>query len=602
MSGSPSFQRKFAAVWRVAMYRPLFTISIIFVSIVTALLEGIGLSFLLPIIRLAQGQIDPNAADGILSLFVTVYQSLGIPFTLDSVVVGVAAVMTVRYGSSFTVSWLRTILQMQYVVFLKETLFDRALNARISYFDTKGSDELLNAVVTQVNQAGNTIERIVAIVETAFLSLIYLAIALVIAPLLTVLAATSLGIITFLVRYVISSGYSLGSKVAAANERIHQAAQGGIQGIRDVKLFGLTEELYDQFATAVEESASVSVTLNRNEAAINNLYQLLTAITVFVLIYFALTIASLSIPQLGVFLFAMFRLAPRISALNNIVYQLDGELPHLVRTQQLIDNLEATQESGAGDCDPPATTHELRFEDVSFSYEGTETILESISFQVERGEFVAFVGPSGAGKSTIVSLLARLYEPDDGQIVVDDLPLTNIDIAAWREDVSLVCQQPHIFNDTLRRNVTVGDREATVEEIERVCDIAQVTEFLDELPNGYDTVLGDNGVRLSGGQRQRIAIARALLKDAEFLVLDEATSDLDSNIEKHVHNAIESMDRDYAVLVVAHRLSTITDADCIHTLQHGRIVESGSHSELIQSDGAYADLYSTQMEQRSRDA
>ncbi|RJX43375.1 ABC transporter ATP-binding protein [Halonotius aquaticus] len=591
-----SLRSKSASLWRVVTYRPLFTLGIIGASIITALLEGIGLSFLLPIIRLAQGNVDPDSVGGLLAVFVTTYRSLGLPFTLEFVIAGVTGVMFVRYSSSFGVSWLRTILHTRYVAYLKTTLFAYALDARIEYFDTKGSDELLNAVVTQANQAGTVIERIVAIVETGLLSLMYIIIALYIAPLLTVLAAVSLGLVTLLVRYVIPSGYSLGSKVAAANERIHQTAQSGIQGIRDVRLFGLTEELYDEFTTAVEESTAISITLSRNEAAINNFYQFLTAVTVFLLIYFALTIASLSIPQLGVFLFAMFRLAPRISSLNNLLYQLDGELPHLVRTQRLLDDLAETQEPADADGSLPSSVTTLQFDDVSFSYEGTENVLDSVSFAVERGDFVAFVGASGAGKSTIVSLLARLYEPDDGQILVDDQPLSAIPIDAWRERVSLVRQQPHIFNDTLRRNVTVGDRDATTEEIEHVCEIAQVTEFLEDLPNGYDTELGDDGVRLSGGQRQRIAIARALLKDADFLVLDEATSDLDSNIEEQVHNAIESMERDYAILVVAHRLSTVTGADCIYAMEDGRIVESGSQEELLHTDGVYADLYATQLE------
>jgi subfamily B ATP-binding cassette protein MsbA len=594
MADTLSLREKAEAIANVAAYRPLLTAGIVVVSILAALLEGLGLSFLLPIIRLAQGNISPEQASGIFGMFVSVYQMLGVPFTLEFVTGGVALVMTIRYSTSFLVSWLRAHLQMNYVVYLKELLFQRAFNAQIGYFDTKGSDELLNAVVTQANQAGTVIERIVKIVEQTFLSLVYLSIALYIAPVLTVGAAITLGAITLLVRTVIPSGYGIGSQVAAANERIHQAAQGGIQGIRDVKLFGLSDELYATFTDSVEESASASVTLTRNEAAIDNLYQLLTAITVFILIYVALTYLSLSIASLGVFLFAMFRLAPRISTLNNFVYQLDGELPHLVRTQELLKELEGRQEPFDGDVSPPASVDEVRFDDVAFSYEATESVLNGVSFDVKRGEFVAFVGPSGAGKSTIVSLLSRLYTHDEGDILVDGTPLEELSLKEWREHVSVVRQQPHIFNDTLWRNVTVGNRNASETAVKRVCEIAQVTEFLEDLPNGYETELGDDGVRLSGGQRQRIAIARALLKDADFLVLDEATSDLDSNIEEQVHDAIESMDRDYAMLVIAHRLSTVTAADCIYAMEDGEIVERGTHHELLEDRGVYADLYETQ--------
>jgi len=218
-----------------------------------------------------------------------------------------------------------------------------------------------------------------------------------------------------------------------------------------------------------------------------------------------------------------------------------------------------------------------------------------VSFGVERGEFVAFVGQSGAGKSTIVSLLARMYEPDSGEVRADGVDIGEYPIEAWRDRVSIVRQDPFIFNRTLWYNVTVGYQDASREEVERVCEIAQVTEFLDELPSGYDTVLGDDGVRLSGGQRQRIAIARALLKDADFLLLDEATSDLDTGLEEKVQAAIEEMDQDYGMVVVAHRLSTVTNADRIYAMDEGQIIECGDHRSLLAKEGQYASLYNKQV-------
>jgi len=229
-----------------------------------------------------------------------------------------------------------------------------------------------------------------------------------------------------------------------------------------------------------------------------------------------------------------------------------------------------------------------------FEHDSGERIFDGLSLSFETGDFVAFVGPSGAGKSTIVLLLTRMYEPTDGDISVDGTPIDTFDINEWRTRVSIVRQQPFIFNETLRRNVTIGDRDASDAEVERVCEIAQVTEFIDELPEGYKTVLGDDGVRLSGGQRQRVALARALLKDADLLILDEATSDLDSNIEQTVHDAIEAMDRDYAILVIAHRLSTVVNADCIYTIEDGKVVEAGTHDTLIENGNTYSTLYEMQ--------
>jgi subfamily B ATP-binding cassette protein MsbA len=187
-----------------------------------------------------------------------------------------------------------------------------------------------------------------------------------------------------------------------------------------------------------------------------------------------------------------------------------------------------------------------------------------------------------------------MYDPDAGEVCADGTPIDEYDIEDWRDRIAVVRQKPFIFTDTLENNVTIGNRDATRREVERVCEIAKEDEFVDDLPNGYDSQLGDDGVRLSGGQRQRVALARALLKDADFLVLDEATSDLDSNLEKKVQAAIESMDRDYGIIVIAHRLSTVKNADRIYTVDDGEIIESGTHQELLGEEGEYAELYTIQ--------
>jgi subfamily B ATP-binding cassette protein MsbA len=187
-----------------------------------------------------------------------------------------------------------------------------------------------------------------------------------------------------------------------------------------------------------------------------------------------------------------------------------------------------------------------------------------------------------------------MYEPADGEILANRTPIGDMDIGEWRERIAVVRQNPYIFDDTLRYNLTIADRDASQAEIERVCEIAQVNEFLNDLPNGYETLLGDDGVRLSGGQKQRVALARALLKDADLLILDEATSDLDSNLEKEVQSAIEVMEREYIVMTIAHRLSTVKNADRIYAVEGGRISEVGEHGELVENGGKYAELYAIQ--------
>jgi len=588
-----SRREQLRALKRVARYRPAFTAAIIGAGVFAAALEAVGLSFILPIVEIVQSPGDPAAeADGVLGAFVAVYQTLGIPFTLGSVVVGVSLVLTVRWTSTFVVRWLREALVFKYTRELQTQSFDNALDARIEYFDREGSDDILNAIVTQAEYAGRVIRYVIVFLEQSLLSLMYLGIAFVLAPLLTLFAVAFLGGFSAVFRYVLESGYDIGDRVADANERVQEAAQAGTQGIRDTKLFGLRSELFSDFLEAVGQFTRSSIKLRRNQQAIKSFYNLLTAISVFALIYLAIAFANMSLGSLGVFLFAMFRLGPKASALNSNLYQIENNLPHLVRTQQFIDELERNQEPDVEREPVPESVESVEFDDVCFSYQGQDDeALSGISFEFEKGEFVGFVGQSGAGKSTVVSLLSRLYEPDSGAIRANGRAIHEMDVDEWRSRIAVVRQDPFVFNDTLRYNLTIGNRDVSRDELDEVVRIAQIDEFFGDLPDGYDTQLGDDGVRLSGGQRQRVALARALLKDADVLVLDEATSDLDSNLEKEVQKSIESMERDYAIVGIAHRLSTIKNADRIYTVDEGEIIEIGKHQELIDNDGQYAELY-----------
>lgn len=591
--GNLSYREQLRALMEVARYRPKMTFGIVVLGVFVAGLEGVGLGFILPIIQVTQG--NGEADSGLVGVFADLYMMIGVPFTLEFIILGVGSILAVRYAAAFFIDWLTAMLRLDYVRYLRTEAFESALEARIAYFDTKGSDEMLNATITQTQYAGQAILRVRRVLELSLICLAYLLVAFVIAPWLMLVTIVVLGGLMYGLRSVLDSGFSVGSRVADANERVQESVQAGLQGIRDVKLFNLHAELFGNFRVAVNQYVDSMVHQRRDQALINNFNQFLTAATVFVLIYIGLEVAGLSLGSLGVFLFAMFRLGPKLSNLNNELYAAENQIPHITRTQEFVNRLDKNKEKNGSE-NVPTPVDQIEFENVSFAYDaGNETVLDDLSFGVERGDFVAFVGPSGAGKSTIVSLLVRMYDPEKGDIRADGTLTSEFDVNEWRSRVSIVRQTPFIFNDTLRYNLTVGNREATSDEIDRACRIAKVDEFLDELPAGYDTVLGDNGVRLSGGQKQRVAIARALLKEADFLVLDEATSDLDSHLEADVHRGIEAMERDYGIIAIAHRLSTITDADEIFVMEDGSIVESGEHRALVAQDGTYADLYATQL-------
>lgn len=587
-------REKVAAVYEAAQYRPGLGVAIVVLSFGTALLEGVGLGFLLPIIEISQASSDPSSStDGVLSVFVRVYAALGLPFTLEYLILGVAAVMTVRFGLSFLTAWLRAILGTSYQRDLRRRLFDSMMYGPIDYIDRAGSDELLNSLITETGRAGGIVMAVFRVIEVSLRGLVYLVLAAMLSPMLTAVAVVSLGASTLFVRYVLEPAYAVGDDVADVNDRVQTISQTSLQGMRDVRLFNMRSEMIARMHAVLDRYVDVNVRFRRNQAALNNLNQFLNALVVFGLVYVGFRFTGFSLARLGVFLFAVFRLSPVVNQINNTLYSLDGQLPHLIRIRDRISTLTTAETPGYRGETNVESVESVEFDDVSFAYDD-EGVLRDVYFSVGRGETIALVGPSGTGKSTVVSLLTRLHAPDSGRILADGTSIDEFDVEAWRDRLAVVRQDAFLFDDTLRENVTVGNRDASDRAIERACEVARVTEFLPGLPDGYETELGEDGVRLSGGQRQRIAIARALLKDADVLVLDEATSELDSTIEREVYDGIRTLEEQYATISIAHRLSTVNDADRIYTLTDGSVAEVGTHEQLLDRDGPYAELYATQ--------
>jgi subfamily B ATP-binding cassette protein MsbA len=294
------------------------------------------------------------------------------------------------------------------------------------------------------------------------------------------------------------------------------------------------------------------------------------------------------------FLFAMFQLMPPIKELSNVNNRIQEASAAGKRVFEVLDTEPNIRDSPDAVLLPAFTT-DIRFEGVSFRYGDGETVLDGITLNIRKGEVVAIVGPSGAGKSTLIDLVPRFYDPTGGRILIDGHDLRSVQLRSLRDKIGIVTQETILFNDTVRNNIAYGLDECPIENIVSAAKAANAHAFISEMPEGYDSVIGERGVKISGGERQRLALARAILKNPPVLILDEATSALDTESEILVQEAIERLMTGRTSIVIAHRLSTIQHADRIVVIEGGKIVEAGKHNELIgKTRGLYRKLYQLQ--------
>jgi subfamily B ATP-binding cassette protein MsbA len=360
-----------------------------------------------------------------------------------------------------------------------------------------------------------------------------------------------------------------------------------------VKAYGMEQREIDRATLSVETRLDHIMKVVRARAAASPAAEALGGIAVAVIIYIGGSSTTLTLGTLTAFIYAALSAYQPLKSLANLNTALQEGLAAAERIFALLDiepkireaeNAPALKVSGG----------EIRLESVSFRYTEDKSALHEVSLTVPAGRKAALVGASGAGKSTILNLIPRFYDPVDGRVTIDDQDVRGVTLASLRRNIALVSQELTLFDDSIRANIAYGRPEASAAEIEAAARNAAAHDFITALPDGYDTLVGENGVKLSGGQRQRIAIARAMLRDAPILLLDEATSALDTESERLIQIALGELMRGRTTLVIAHRLSTVIDADVIFVLDQGRLVEQGTHAELLARNGTYARLYATQ--------
>jgi subfamily B ATP-binding cassette protein MsbA len=507
---------------------------------------------------------------------------------------GIVTLFVVRGFFSFCTSYLMTWISTHLVTDLRRELFAKILTLPTQTFHEQSAGKLISRLlydVGNVNEAAT--HALVTVVRESLTAIALLAYLLYLDWKLTLITLIIGPVIALIIKGFGQRMRNASRNTMEAIRHMSHAIEETVVAIKVIKIFGGQTQQTERFDRSTERFRRSMMREAVPASAITPITHMAASVAVAVIIFMALSQttgqASASAGGFISFITALLLLISPIKQLTTVSSTLQRGL---AASESVFSLLDSPTEEDAGRRELPRARGDIEFDHVSFQYPGAErAALNDVSFHVARGQTVALVGASGGGKTTISTLIPRFYQPTSGHIRIDGIDINELTLASLRHNIALVSQDIVLFNDTVEANIAFGlsgtcDREKVI----AAAKAANAWDFIQQFPDGLATLIGEDGAKLSGGQRQRIAIARALLKDAPILILDEATSALDTESERQVQAALAVLMQDRTTLVIAHRLSTIENSDRIMVLDQGRIVESGSHAELMSAGGYYANL------------
>ncbi len=552
------------------------------------LLEAVGVNALIPLFSFFIGGEDRLGTDFITSSLQNVFAFFHLPFSLPVILIFICAMFVLKALVGFCFDYVRVNIRTEYERSMMDSLYRDTLAADWSYLSKQKLGHLETVIVTDVHMSGGLLETIARTIGVVSAFLMYLIVAVSISKTVTAVTLV-LGAVIFLIfKPLLFKLRRFSEQTEHLNKEVSHHVNESISGMKVIKALG-------NEAAFIKTSSSYFSLLQRLQMrafTVQNIsgsfIQPIGVIFISAVVAFAYYQTSYNLGALAAIIYLIQKMFGYVQSLQAFAQQISGTVPFvqgvLNYKEQASRFLEVKKGSGGV---PFSFAGELAFENVSFAYDRGQSVLGDVSFKIKKGSMVGIIGKSGAGKTTVFDLLLRLLNPSQGRIAIDGVDASTVSLSEWRNKLIYVPQDPFLLHDTIYNNIVFFGENISRADVENAAKAAHLEEFISELPKGYETLVGERGMRLSGGQRQRIAIARALVRHPEVLLLDEATSALDAESEKYIRQAIEGLKGKMTIIIIAHRLSTVAESDNLIVLEKGRIVETGSPKEMLKDKETY---------------
>lgn len=573
-------------LWGLLKPSPFWFGAAMILGVLSSLAEGIGIALFIPILARLQPGIGNPALPSSLERVLPSSARDHVAW-LALIVLGLVCLKNLLlYANRALLAWLDALIGHE----LRARIFDSLMGAPISFWDRRDPGKVLDTLSNESWRAAQAFQTLSVSIAHASTIVVFTGLLLAISWKLTALVLCGLGLIAAGIRFGMLPVKALGEEAVRVNAELGARMWDGVAGVRSIHAFSLQNLKRQRFRDASAQVRKSFLKLDLLSGLVHPASEVLHAgLLLAVLLW--LVPHGVSAPATLVFLLLLFRLQPNVSQFQTCWVALTGMAGSIQDVAALLDSA-GQRTTRSGGLPYGALEGSVTFEGVTFQYDGESfPALNDIAVRIPAGKVTAVVGPSGAGKTTLVHLICRFYDASSGTILVDGRPLSSLDLESWRSRIGLASQDTHLFSATVRENIGFGACNASQDQIVQAAVRAGAHDFILQLPEGYDTRVGERGTRLSGGQRQRIALARAFVRDPEILILDEATNALDSVTEEAVSRSLREMKGKRTIIVVAHRPSTISMADYVIVLDQGCVVEQGHPGELMRAGGIFAKLF-----------